>query len=289
MEMRRRTRNTDSGNGHDAKLKSSTTLGFNFYFYIFCFTFLPLRLLASLVGTASANLVAETGRESAQSTPVVVTGSNSPHRRQLWRADISPARGQKDEKSKHELRRLIEHIRSVEFDPPKKAAEPVIVLDEAPTIEPDKAPAAMTVSKEEEKREVEPKLPYEPITAQTLQIIAGLSESPEKLDNPFDLGEILFLGGKLKEAAVFYQEVLKREDPDDTGSSQDRAWVLFQIGNCLRGIDLPAAAKTYGQLITEYPNSPWTEMATAQAKLIDWYLKDKPHELIAELENAGSD
>lgn len=283
-----RIKNTDPGNGHDAKLKSSAALGFNFCLYIFCFTFLPLRLLTSLVGTASANPVAETGRESAQSTPVVVTDLNSPHRRQLWRADINFAKGQKNEKSKYELRRLIEHIRSVEFEPLKKAPEPAIVLDEAPAIEPDKVPAATTVAKEDGKHEVEPKLPYGPITAQTLQIIAGLSESPEKLDNPFELGEILFLGGNLKEAAVFYQEVLKREDPDDV-SSQDRAWVLFQIGNCLRGIDLPTAAKTYGQLITEYPNSPWTEMATAQAKLIDWYLKDKPHELIAELENAGSD
>jgi tetratricopeptide (TPR) repeat protein len=207
----------------------------------------------------------------------------------LWRADISLAKGQKDEKSKHELRRLIEHIRSVEFEPPKKAAEPVIVLDETPPIEPDKTPAPMTVEQEEEKREIEPKLPYGPITAQTLQIMAGLSESPEKLANPFELGEVLFLGGNLKEAAVLYQEVLKREDPDDACSSRNRAWVLFQIGNCLRGNDLPAAAKMYGQLITEYPNSPWAEMATAQAKLIDWYLKDKPHELIAELENTGSD
>lgn len=287
MEMR--IRNTYPGDRHDAKLKSSAALAFNFCLYIFCFTFLPLRLLTSLVGTASANPVAETGRESAQSTPVVVTDSNSPHRRQLWRADISLARGQKDEKSKHELRRLIEHIRSVEFEPPKKAAEPVIVLDETPAIEPDKTPASMTVEKEEEKSEIEPKLPYGPITAQTLQIMAGLSESPEKLANPFELGEVLFLGGNLKEAAVFYQEVLKREDPDDAGSSRNRAWVLFQIGNCLRGNDLPAAAKTYGRLITEYPNSPWAEMATAQAKLIDWYLKDEPYKLIAEVEDAGSE
>lgn len=288
MRTKIRIRNIDRRNEHDAKLRCSAALGFNFCFYIFCFTFLPLRLLTSLVGTASANLVAETGRESAQSTPVVVTDSNNSHRRQLLRADISPASRQKNEKSKHELRRLIEHIRSVEFEPLKKAAEPAIVLDEAPVIEPDKVPATTTVAKEDEKREVEQKLPYEPITAQTLQIIAGLSENPEKLDNPFELGEILFLGGNLKEAAVFYQEVLKREDTDDAGSSQDRAWVLFQIGNCLRGIDLLTAAKTYGQLIREYPNSPWTEMATAQAKLIDWYLKDKPHELIAGLENTGS-
>ena len=42
------------------------------------------------------------------------------------------------------------------------------------------------------------------------------------------------------------------------------------------------AMKMYGQLITEYPNSPWKELAEARSKLLDWYQKDEPHKLIAE-------
>jgi hypothetical protein len=40
--------------------------------------------------------------------------------------------------------------------------------------------------------------------------------------------------------------------------------------------------KMYGQLITEYPNSQWRELAEARSKLLDWYQKDEPHKLIAE-------
>jgi outer membrane protein assembly factor BamD (BamD/ComL family) len=63
---------------------------------------------------------------------------------------------------------------------------------------------------------------------------------------------------------------------------------LFQIGNCLRNDDLPAAAKTYQQLLTEYPNSPWADLAKARRDLIAWYLKDNPVKLIAEVKRAGS-
>jgi hypothetical protein len=45
----------------------------------------------------------------------------------------------------------------------------------------------------------------------------------------------------------------------------------------------------YGQLLTEYPNSPWADLARFQSKLIDWYLRDEPRKLIAEVERAGSE
>ena len=122
------------------------------------------------------------------------------------------------------------------------------------------------------------------ITDQTWQILKNLSQRPDELENPFELGEVLFLSGNLAQAAVFYQEALKRISADDISSVQERAWILFQIGNCLRHDDMSTAAKMYGQLITQYPNSPWTEMAEAQVKLIDWQQKDKPLELIAERE-----
>jgi TolA-binding protein len=55
---------------------------------------------------------------------------------------------------------------------------------------------------------------------------------------------------------------------------------LFQIGNCLRDGDRPAAEKVYKQLIAEYPDSPWTDLARAEDKLLEWYQKENPHELI---------
>ena len=107
------------------------------------------------------------------------------------------------------------------------------------------------------------------------------------MDSPFELAETLFLSGNPDEAAVFYTEALVRTEPNDVGSSLDRAWMLFQTGNCLRGADLPAATKMYTQLLTEYPTSPWADIARVQVTLIDWYLKDEPHKLIVSAEPAG--
>ena len=126
------------------------------------------------------------------------------------------------------------------------------------------------------------KLSYEPISDQTLQRVKVLSQHPDKVENPLQLAEILFLDGHLKEAAIFYQEALNRisKDSSNLSCADDRAWILFQIGNCLRNDDVPAAMKAYRQLITEYPSAPWTEITKTLEKLIDWYQKDKPRELI---------
>ncbi len=266
-----------------SKLKSPATLGLELCFCVFCFTFLPLRLLTSLTGVASANSAIETNQELSQSSFAVPGDANSPYGPQLRQAEISIVEGHKDGKSKNELKRIIKQIRSVEFKPQKQASEPLVVLDETPVIEPNETLSDTPVQKEDEKKEIGPKLPYEPITDQTLQMLGNLSQHPDKLDNPLALGEILFLNGNLKEAVMFYQEALKRKDPNDVSSARDRAWILFQMGNCVRNDDLPTAAKMYGQLLTEYPGSPWTDLAKAQGKLIDWYLKDEPRKLISEV------
>ena len=117
-------------------------------------------------------------------------------------------------------------------------------------------------------------------------MLRDLSRDPEKVDSPFDLAETLFLSGNMKEAAVFYTESLARTEPNDVGSSRDRAWVLYQTGNSLRKIDPPVATEMYTRLLTEYPDSPWADIAAAQVKLIDWYLKDEPHKLVVNTEEA---
>jgi len=148
-------------------------------------------------------------------------------------------------------------------------------------------------------------------------MLKSLLQHPERLRNPFELGEILFLSGHLKDAAICYQEALSRSSPDKADPTQkpqqslglltedvkvpdvvlgprlaetktgmfsirNRAWILFQIGNCLRDDELPTAMKMYRQLIAEYPDSPWADLAKARSKLIDWYQKDNPRALIAE-------
>jgi len=241
---------------------------------IFCLLFF---VFCSLTYSAAA-----VGQESPQKNLTIPPDPNSNFRRQLWRAELSIAKGQKDKRTKDELKRMIEQIRSIEFKPDKQPSEPVIVTEAVKTAEPNETLSDTAVPKEQKTKEIGTKLPYEPISNQTLQILKDLSQRLDHLRNSFELGETLVLSGNLKEAAIFYQEALKRKGPDDVGSARDRAWILFQIGNCLRNDDPPNAIKTYRQLIIEYPNSPWKELAEARSKLLNWYLTDKPGELIAE-------
>ena len=282
-------KNSNTKYNYESQLKSSTSLSFKLYFYIACFTFLSFRLLTSLTGTAYANSAAGDGRKLSQSSVITSRDPKNISGLELLRAEISIAKGQNDTKSMDQLKQIIEQIRSVEFGSQKQAPQPVVIPEKAPAIEPNETVSEIPVQKEEVKQEAKPKLPYEPITDETLQMLINLAQDPEKLDNPLELGEIVFVSGNVKEASMFYSEALKRKDPNDVSVSLDRAWILFQIGNSLRNDDLPAAAKMYQQLLTEYPNSPWADLAKARSNLIAWYLKNEPVKLIAEVKRAGSE
>ncbi len=203
--------------------------------------------------------------------------------RQLWQAGTSAYQDREDNKSKIELKQLIEQIRSIEFKPKKPAPEPVITVEPMETkVEPNETPSVVGVIEETEKKTTESKSPYEPVTNQTLQMLTGIAQDPNQVEKPFELGEVLYVSGHLREAAVFYREALNRIDTDKAGAAKNRPWILFQLGNCLREHDLPAAKKIYVQLITEHPESTWVDLAKTRGKIIDWFLKDKPQTFINE-------
>ena len=234
--------------------------------------------------TVAIDPTADGNQNSLQLDSAVPAYINTQYGRQLWRAGTSAYQDRENNKSKNKLKRLIEQIRSVEFKPKKQAPEPVITIKPLETtFEPNEMPSTIKVIEEIETKTTDSKSPYEPVTNQTLQMLARFAQDPNQVENPFELGEVLYISGHLREAAVFYQEALNRIiDVHKTKAALNRPWILFQLANCLRENDLPAAKKIYVQLITEYPESPWIELAKARGKIIDWFLKDKPQTLINE-------
>jgi len=204
----------------------------------------------------------------------------------LWQAEISAPKGENNSKSAEELQQIIRQLYT-SLEPKKQPAASAKTAAKTPKTEPNST-AKITVAKEtlaetaknSETEKAEAKPPFEAITDETLQQFNKLSQHPDRMNNPLELGEVLFLSGHLKEAAIAYQQALNRTEANNVNSSGDRAWIMFQIGNCLRNDDPPAAAKTYKQLIQEYPNSPWTEFAKTEDKLIEWYQKDTPEKLV---------
>ncbi len=257
-------------------------------FIILCLTFVPLHLLISLAGMTYANTATDIPEILPQNNPTIPPDPNSPIRRQLVREEISVVEGKADRQNESKLRQMIEQVRSVQFGAEEKqTAAPAVVSAKPPAIEPNESPLDVQAKPEDHKQDIESRLSAEKVTDQTLQKLKSLAEQPDKVGDPLELGEILFSGGNPQEAVTFYREALKRTDPNDPNTSDDRPWILFQIGNCLRDQDRPAAAKIYGQLLTEYPQSPWTELGKAEGKLIEWYLRDEPHKLLEEPEQLG--
>jgi tetratricopeptide (TPR) repeat protein len=253
------------------------------YILIFCLTFVPLNLLVSLTSIVSANTATEIQQPLPKNSLTIFQDSNSPRIHELLRAQISAIDSKEDQQSKESkdrLKQTIEQVRSFRFGPEPQQAAPSAAPAKTVVTEPGQSASDLQVGHEDPNKKIESESPREQITGETLQMLKGLTQHPEKLSSPLELGEVLFSSGHLTDAALFYREALKRIDPNDANASGDRAWILFQIGNCLRNSDRSAASKMYGQLLTEYPQSPWAEMAKAEGKLIDWYVKDNPHTLM---------
>jgi tetratricopeptide (TPR) repeat protein len=251
---------------------------------ILCLTFVPLNLLLSLTNLASANTAAKIQQPLPENGLNIPEDSNNPALHQLLRAQISVIDVQKDKQSKEsrsKLNQLIEQVRSVRFGAEQKQdAPPSAASANTAVAKPPKKIPETQGRHEDANKPIEPESRPEQVTAGTLQTLEKLLQHPEKIHDPLDLGEVLFSSGNLKDAAAFYREALKRIDPNNPSASGDRAWILFQIGNCLRTSDRPAASKVYAQLQTEYPQSPWAGIAGAEGKLINWYLKDDPGALM---------
>ena len=248
-----------------------------------CLALLPFDLLTFITGTPSAKADELIEYKLQQADPVINTGPSYDIRSQLWLTDITPLK--EENKGEDELRLLIEKISTVELMSQDIVSEEPEISEQITISEPNDKEAEVIESNKDEVEEINSDIQYENITNYTLKTIMESTKQPEKVHNPFELGETLFLSDNPKEAAIFYKEALRRQDPNDITTAQNRAWLLFQTGNCLRDCDRNAAKEYYGKLITEYPDLQWADLAKIQIDLIDWYNQNNPQELIQEHKN----
>ncbi|MCP4449941.1 MAG: hypothetical protein GY809_00650, partial [Planctomycetes bacterium] len=121
------------------------------------------------------------------------------------------------------------------------------------------------------------------LTEETTEALRLLAKSPEKLRRPEALGQILFQGKAWLEAGLCYEESLKRLNSQSTAPSDDKAWLLLQIGNCLQHSDPEGAMRIYKQLISDYPLSLWSELVRVKGQWITWELRTDPQTLISDI------
>jgi len=210
--------------------------------------------------------------------------------RKLWQTRITVPNSKNDTGSNDDLRRIIEMIRSVEFKPRNKTPEPLAALESPTRVEPNETAGERSPGKNAETQQIKPEPRPGMLSEETLQILAKQLQNPEQIKNPFELAEVLFHGGRLKEAAICYQQVLLRADPNQPAGpwagqpdpNRQIDWILFQIGNCLRNDDPPKAMEVYSRLCNDHAGSMWADLAKARSTLLSWYRQDEPRKLIEQ-------
>ena len=248
-----------------------------------CLMVLPFDLLTFITRTPLAKADELIEYKLQQTDPIINTKSADDIRSLLWMTDIAPLKEENEDNN--ELKLLIEKISTVELTQQDIVSEENEESEKIIVSEPSDKEAEVIESNKKDVKENKSDIQYENITNYTLKKIMELTKLPEKVHNPFELGETLFLNDNPKEAAIFYKEALRRQDPNDISSVHNRAWLLFQTGNCLRDYDSKAAKEYYGKLITEYTDLPWADLAKIQIDLIDWYNQNNPQELIQKHKN----
>lgn len=202
--------------------------------------------------------------------------------RRLWQNRMEAPDPNEDAESRAALTSLIHQVRSVRFE--DEDADPAFSVSEDETSATQAAPPsrmpqpARTELTTTASASARPNMESTPTTLDELDPVLG---DPNQIENPLEMAELLFLSGRQSEATVFYEKALAQTAPNDSSDEGDRAWILFQLGNCLRQTDMSRARDMYMKLVSEYPASPWTELAKAHGRLITWYQNARPQQLMA--------
>jgi tetratricopeptide (TPR) repeat protein len=203
--------------------------------------------------------------------------------RELWSSRIAAPDPSEDAETRLDIKRLIRQLESVKF----QDANPIPTFTPPAPNQPSPEPPLSPIVREPAtpiattSRTAEQPTAPEMSSPDTQRVLETLRRSPERVPDPLEMAELLFLSGRPTEAVPFYDRAFQLTDPEDPSAAKDRAWILFQLGNCLKQTDIARAQNAYMKLISAYPNSPWTELAKAQGRLLTWYQNERPHDLMA--------
>ena len=227
----------------------------------------PIAYSLQSPGTITANFASEVNDNLPQNIPSPVDTS---FKTQLMESRISSLPKDNNDNKTDELKKMIELVRSVKLEPRKPAQQPAPPVVVAPDAEQPSQPVQAQPDENSTSNE-------------TLRLVENQLKDPNLISNPFELAEILFKSGKQIQAGICYKQALKVLPADDPNFATERAWILFQIGNCFKDEDPNTARESYAELIRTHSNSPWAEIAKTRYSIIELYQQDNPGELIRQL------
>jgi hypothetical protein len=216
--------------------------------------------------------------------------------RQLRKSNISPLTQHSDNGKADDLKQIIEQIRSIEFGLARgELVEPATVSQVKPQQPAVSEDGKQNTEDREQKTEDrgqrtedgKQKIEYQSSVlsqpSSEIQMLEDLLKDPNRIANPLELAEVLFKSGKPSPAGLCYKQALISLDANDTNMAGERAWILFQIGNCFKYDDPNTARQSFAELIRTHPSSPWAEIAKSEHGIVEWYQQDQPRKLIQEI------
>jgi len=183
------------------KVINCCTMVFLFLYCVFCF-------MSSLAYADTTSKQISDAVDKQSSHLLLAKSTKSDLSRQLWKDRISPAKNIKPLQSSNELRQIINQINSIELKMKGKTPEPLISVEPTQKTEHNEILANTDSTQVHKTNKTEHKLPYKQISDHTLQLFRDISQHPDKLDNPFELAEILFDSNCLAEARLNFEVVL---------------------------------------------------------------------------------
>jgi hypothetical protein len=107
------------------------------------------------------------------------------------------------------------------------------------------------------------------LNEETIKQLEELSKDVNAPLEPLGIAESLYATGKHKQAVKYYEIALARKvSMGKELSNDDLAWIMLQIAQC-RADEPNAAAKILSELVTEYPNSTWVQVASAKRQMFE--------------------
>jgi tetratricopeptide (TPR) repeat protein len=233
-----------------------------------------------------ASLFARALNAVAVKTPDMSASLPKDITQKLWRSRVSAPEQTDDTQNQADLSVLVHKIRSVKFEAKEqKPSAASFTMPEPADNRTEPAPGTEATEPQPAQPAITaPAAPKAPLSDETAKALKRVLADPNQASEPLELAELLYLTGRLSEAAILYQKALDSITGKEPASREDQAWILLQLGNCLRESNPARARGMYTRVVAEHADCPWVELAKAHSQLISWYEQVQPRQWLAGAE-----
>jgi len=206
----------------------------------------------------------------------------------LWQARITSPDRQKDITTTRKINELISKIESLDFEKKtankddkkeKQEKEKPIQPEKVRKQQPENAQEGNAETEENKKQENKANEKENYNKKQTEKLIEKIVTKFEDAENPLELAHILLQGGYPEQAGIFYESALSKKQLSPT----DKAWVLFQTGNCFEDSNPSKAEKSYKELLIKYKDCEWSKIAESKLEILQLKRENQLDELISKV------